>query len=207
MVTSLDQLMNDFAPQDHVGIELSTPSLTHAVWVPLMRLDQVTVERMFRHIEKVIQSNADFTLNGNVILNILHADMGNGKGRANTHTNLRQWLMEKQNSVITINNKDDLCLARGLVTTKARLNKQSDPTINWNNIRKGQCKQTTLTKALYAISGVPEGPCGLEQVDRFQQVLQDYQILVISCIPKDPIVFKGPEKLQETMYTTSARSL
>ncbi|KAJ8019801.1 putative DNA polymerase [Holothuria leucospilota] len=193
MGTLLDQLMDGFAPQDRVGIELLAPSLTHAVWVPLMRRDQVTVERMFRHIEKVIQSNADFTLNGNVILNILHVDMANGTGRVNTHTNMRQWLMKKKKSVITINNKDDLCLARALVTAKARLDKENDRTINWNNIRQGMCEQTKLAKALHANAGVPEGPCSLDEVDRFQQFLQDYQILVISCLPKDPIVFKGPE--------------
>ncbi|KAJ8045575.1 hypothetical protein HOLleu_08609 [Holothuria leucospilota] len=93
METLLDQLMDWFAPQDRVRIGLLGPSLTHAAWVPLMRRDQLTVERMFRHIEKVIQSNADFTLNGNVILYILHVDMANGTGRVNTHTNMRQWLM------------------------------------------------------------------------------------------------------------------
>ncbi|KAJ8049071.1 hypothetical protein HOLleu_01638 [Holothuria leucospilota] len=61
METLMDQLTEGFAPQDRVGIELSAPSLTHAVWIPLMRRYKVTRERIFRHIEKLIQSNADFT--------------------------------------------------------------------------------------------------------------------------------------------------
>ncbi|KAJ8039407.1 hypothetical protein HOLleu_17116 [Holothuria leucospilota] len=36
----MDQLMDGFTPQDRVGIELSAPSWTHAVWVPLVRRDQ-----------------------------------------------------------------------------------------------------------------------------------------------------------------------
>ncbi|KAJ8038770.1 hypothetical protein HOLleu_16293 [Holothuria leucospilota] len=64
METLMNQIMDGFAPQDRVGVELSAPSLSHAVWVPLMRRDQITTERMFGHIEKVIQSNADFKLNG-----------------------------------------------------------------------------------------------------------------------------------------------
>ncbi|KAJ8018899.1 hypothetical protein HOLleu_42863 [Holothuria leucospilota] len=192
METLMNQIMDGFAPQDRVGVELSAPSLSHAVWVPLMRRDQITTERTFGHIEKVIQSNADFKLNGDVILNVLHVDMAHGKGPS--HTNLRQWLMTKKKSVISINNTDELCLARALVTAKARLDKESDRTINWNNIRQGQCEQTQLAKTLHVSANVPEGPCGLDEVARFQQFLTEYQILVITQTPQDPIMFRGPEK-------------
>ncbi|KAJ8017420.1 hypothetical protein HOLleu_45188 [Holothuria leucospilota] len=159
-----------------------------------MRRDQVTTERIFRYIEKVIQSNADFTLNGDVILNVLHVDMANGKGRANTFTNLRQWLVAKKRSVITIKNSDDLCLARALVTAKARLDKEYDRTINWQNIRKGFGEKTTMAKALHGKAGVLEEPCGLDEVARFQEYLAEYQILVITQILQDPIMFRGPDK-------------
>ncbi|KAJ8039717.1 hypothetical protein HOLleu_13810 [Holothuria leucospilota] len=121
METLMDQLMDGIAPQDRVGLELSAPSLTHAVWVPLMRRDQITIERMFSHIEK------------------------------------------------------------------ARLDKASDRTINWQNIRKGFGEQKKVAKTLHVSANVPE-------VARFQQFLTEYQILVITETPQDPIMFRGPEK-------------
>ncbi|KAJ8019392.1 hypothetical protein HOLleu_42055 [Holothuria leucospilota] len=162
---------------------------------------------MFGHIEKVIQYNADFKFNGDATFNVLHVDMVNGKGP--THTNLRHWLIKKKKSVITINNTDDLCLARALVTAKARLDNSNDRTINWKNIRQGFGEQTKLAKDLHVCAGVPEGPCGLDEVNRFQEFLQDYQILVLTQVLQDPFMFRGPEKDQKLclLYHQGPRSL
>lgn len=79
-------------------------------------------------------------------------------------------------SVITIKNTDELCLARALVSTKAREDK--DP--QYETISKGYGLQTHLAYKLHQESGIPEGKCGYPEVLQMQEHLfpQGYQIKV-----------------------------
>ena len=183
----METLITGFAPQDRVGFELHAPTLDRPIWIPLSRRDQVTVDRILFHIQRVLQSKTNFVLDGDVIIKVIHIAMPEGSGR----TNLKSWA-ERKHSVIQIKNKDDLCLARAIVTAKARLDKDTDCTVNWNNIRRGQCEQTRLAKELHRRAGVPEGPCGLDEVASFQAVLPEYQINVVTTGTKDVYLYRGP---------------
>ena len=79
-------------------------------------------------------------------------------------------------SVIRIANKDNLCLARALVTDMARQEKYPD----WSNIRSGRQRQGFLAKQLHQKATIPEDPCGLAEVETFQASISDYQIVVLS---------------------------
>ena len=39
----------------------------------------------------------------------------------------------------------------------------------YQNLRKGYPVQTTMARQLHAIVGVPEGPCGVEELEQFQR--------------------------------------
>ena len=41
---------------------------------------------------------------------------------------------------------------------------------------------------------MPEGPCGLDEVERFQAVLPDYQVNVVTTNPNDLFLFRGPPR-------------
>ena len=112
-----------------------------------------------------------FVLDGDVEIRVIHIEMPHGSGRSN----LKDWTKNKR-GIIRITNKGHLCLARALVTAKARIDKDTDASVKWNNIRQGRSEQERLAKELHERAGVPEGPCGLEEVERFQAVLPDYQV-------------------------------
>ena len=51
-----------------------------------------------------------------------------------------------------------------------------------------------MAKELHQAAGVPEGPCGLAELDKFQQFLTpNYQIKVVSRMKPFFIIFRGPE--------------
>ena len=63
---------------------------------------------------------------------------------------------------------------------------------NWENLKSGQPVQKRLAKELHEQAGVPEGPCGIQQLQQFQQALgPEYQLLVMSRIKPFFIIFKG----------------
>ena len=120
----LERFVEGFAAQDRVGFEIHAPSLDHPIWIQLMRRDQVSVQRILQAIFRVLQSKTAFVLDGDVEIRVLHIEMPHGSGRSN----IRSWVNNKR-SIISISSKDHLCLARALVTAKARIDKDTDPTV------------------------------------------------------------------------------
>ena len=96
--------------------------------------EKLTTEKVLSHVEKVVQSNEEFRLNDTVIVDIIHVKMPQGSGKSRlkrTTYDIREYLKKKK-SIITINNKDDFCLARALAVSIARIEK--DPM--YEQIRK-----------------------------------------------------------------------
>ena len=62
------------------------------------------------------------------------------------------------------------------------------------NLRRGKPAQLVQAQALRRDAGVPEGPCGLPEIDTFQKHLTEYQIVVLSLDHMYQIIFKGPPR-------------
>ena len=71
---------------------------------------------------------------------------------------------------------------------------------DWNSIRQGRERQSILAKELHQKAGVPEGLCGLSEVATFQQVIQDYQIVVLSSDHFTAIVYEGPRREKQIYW-------
>lgn len=88
--------------------------------------------------------------------------------------------------MVTINNKDELCCARAIVTKKAR--EDNDP--QYKHLRLGHPFQKQLAKKLHQDAGVSEGPCGREELKKFQVYLgSEYQLIVLEGM-KGQLLFK-----------------
>ena len=105
--------------------------------IPFMPLAQLTTERVFSQIERIIQSNQDFRLNDTVTVDIIRVEEPQGgasNGRSKrTILNIREYLKKKK-SVITITNTDNLCLGRALAVAIARI--ENDP--KYHQIRESK---------------------------------------------------------------------
>ena len=173
----IEDVTSDMNPNDQVRFILRSDQLQTPISIPFLPLEQLTTEKVLSHIEKVIQSNEDFRLNDTVTVDIIHVETPQGSGRSKRTTlNIREYL-KKKGSVISINNKDDFCLARALAVGIAKIEK--DP--RYRQIIDSK-RHIQLDRALdlHQAANVPLGPCGMNEVKLFQQHLTNYQIIVVS---------------------------
>ncbi|PFX16658.1 hypothetical protein AWC38_SpisGene19052 [Stylophora pistillata] len=92
------------------------------------------------------------------------------------------------------NTQDDLCLARVIWLTKAHLHKDDDKEgyNYYKNLRQNPLTLTRCAKYLHRKAGVPEGPCGREELKKFQEYLaSDYRLKVMSFNYPYRISFEG----------------
>ena len=185
---------------DQVRFVLSSNQLQAPIALPFCSLEELTTEKVLAQVEKVVQSNEEFRLNDTVNIDIIRVQMPQGSGKSKVKRqilNIRDYL-KKKGSVITINNKDDLCLARALVVSIARIEQDH----RYNHIRNSSRPlQRERAFELHRAASVPLGPCGLNEVDLFQHYLVNYQIIVVSgdqnntiIYPPQPRANPNPEK-------------
>ena len=184
----LEEVTEGMAPNDQVRFILRTEQLDTPISLPFMTVEQLNAERVYSELERVIQSNQDFRLNDTVTIDINHVKtpQGSGKSRVKRITlNIREYLNNKK-SIVRINNTDDLCLARALVVSIARIEK--DP--KYKYIRdSNRPLQRERAFDLHEAANVPLGPCGLNEVALFQQYLINYQIIVVSGDHDNSIIY------------------
>ena len=72
----------DMNKKDHVRFVLRSEQLDTPISLPFLPVEQLTTERVFSQIERVIQSNQDFRLNYTVTIDIIHVVAPQGSGRS-----------------------------------------------------------------------------------------------------------------------------
>lgn len=86
-------------------------------------------------------------------------------------------LAKKKRCIVQIRNKDELCLARAIVTMKEKVDKGS----YYKALKKGGRLQLQWAYRLHREANVLEGPCGFEELQKFQDYLgpNGYQLIVV----------------------------
>ena len=184
-----EHLLNDVTKEmndrDQVRFVLRSEQLDTPISIPFMPVVQLTPERVFSQIERVVQSNRDFRLNDTVVVDIVHVEAPQGSGRKRTILNIKEFLHKKK-SIIVIKNNDDLCLARALVVAIAKIEKDPSYHILMNAERRTQEKKA---RELHELAKVPLGPCGLPEVELFQKYLTKYEINIVSTAHDSSIIY------------------
>ena len=182
----LEEVKEGMAPNDKIRFILRSEQLDTPISLPFMTVEQLTTERVYSQIERVIQSNQEFRLNDTVIVDINHVVAPEGSGRSKrTIFNIRDHLKQKK-SIVCINNTDDLCLARALAVAIARI--ENDP--KYKHIRRSDRPlQRQRALDLHQAANVPLGPCGIAEVKLFQNYLVNYQIIVVSGAHNNSIIY------------------
>ena len=184
LIKDVTQGMNS---TDQVRFVLSSNQLQFPISLPFCPLEELTTEKVLAQVEKVVQSNEEFRLNDTVNIDIIRVEMPQGSGKSKVKRqilNIRDYL-KKKSSVICINNMDDLCLARALVVSIARI--EQDP--QYRGISRGSGIQRERAFDLHEAANVPLGRCGLNEVDLFQHYLTQYQIIVVSGDQNNAIIY------------------
>ena len=182
----LEEVTEGMPPNDKIRFILRSEQLETPISLPFMTVEELTTEKVFSQIERVIQSNQEFRLNDTVTIDINHVKTPEGRGKSKRTTlNIRDHLKKKQ-SIIRINNKDDFCLARALAVSIARI--ENDP--RYEQIKRtGRHIQLERALDLHQAANVPLGPCGIDEVKLFQNYLVNYQIIVVSGTHNNSIIY------------------
>ena len=191
----LEEVTEGMAPNDKVRFILRSEQLETPISIPFLSVEELTTERVFSQIERVIQSNQEFRLNDTVTIDINHVESPQGRGKSKskrTTLNIREHLKAKK-TIIRINNKDDFCLARALAVAIAKI--ENDPKYNQIKDSRGHI-QLDRALDLHQAANVPLGPCGIEEVKLFQNYLSNYQIIIVSGTHNNSIIY--PPKPSDT---------
>ena len=122
---------------------------------------------------------------------ITYPDKG-GKGPASNNPGRLPFTMmhKKKDCMIKITNSDESCYARAIATMKEYVD--GDPQKQYDNLGRGRPIQARLGKQPHRNANVSEGPCGYEELEKFQAFLgpQGYKIIVVDYVSY-AIFFRG----------------
>ena len=120
-----------------------------------------------------------------------------GSKRAGGGAGQKIWdqMAKESRCVCEIKNKDTLCCTRAIVVMREYTKRQAGEENTFENIRKDRGKnsqQLKQAKKLHEEAGVSDGPCGLEEIELFQDYLgpQGYRIIVVGAA-RGGVIFKG----------------
>ena len=93
------------------------------------------------------------------------------------------------------NNDDELCCGRAIVVMREYAKRQAGEPNCYENVRQNRGKNTQqlkLARQLYKEAGVLEGPCGFEEIEKFQNYLgpKGFQLIVVDPV-RGGVIFTG----------------
>lgn len=144
-----------------------------------------------------LNSNETFDSNQGFLVDMVLVRMASqGAGRRkNNPSRLCLDCENKKKCIIPIRNKDNLCCARAVVIMRAHCHKQEGRVAHrlYENLHHGYLVQDEEARQLHSLAGVPEGSCGVKELQQFQQALgSQYQLLVMCRSKPFSLIFKGP---------------
>lgn len=191
------------SPQDRIGLTISNSSRPdqRSIGISLRRADQLDADVILQTIEKVMQSNEQFFMDGQLIVRYIHIKLPAGEGRKSTDliSNFHDFCLKKQ-SILVIQNRDKLCLARALVTARAFVHKDETPqklkfynSIRHSRLSRVDCQKREAEK-LCREAGVnlTQGG-GIDELHKFQNYLREYKITVFTDRIGKKVMFEGPD--------------
>ena len=117
-VRGFERRMNIQTPPenvDYIGITFNSDKFTRGpAWLSFRYVHDFHADDLWKLIDKIIQSIADFEISDDFIINSCIVDLVAGSGRIK----LTDKSVSKR-SILQMNNKDNLCLPRAIVAARA----------------------------------------------------------------------------------------
>ena len=206
----MDNLMEDMAidtKEYHLALQIGSKehfkesSNTGETWhIPaddyFNRL-QMT-QAMLGHIANVLNSGEFISSDRgfSASMTLIRRDVKGGK-RAGYKPGAKIWeeVVKELRCVHEIQNKDELCCGRAIVVMREHAKKKAGEKNCYENIcqdRGKNSQQLKEAKQLYKEAGVPEGSCGYEEIQTFQDYLgpKGYQLIVVDPV-RGGVIFTG----------------
>ena len=192
-------VLEPFRPTDRVrlSIESSSLKLGIPVWTPLTELSQLTTARWMMEVEKVLNSQESFVFDGSFKVRVDVASPPGGACRRDVPKQMEKFLA-KMHCVISVNNEDEICMARALVIAKATVDCGSSTAKPVMKLRRGIKAQRKAAQVLVRQARLPFRRFTIDDLPAFERVLGDkYQVYVLSLDHASAIVYPKPASGQE----------
>ena len=190
-------------PHHFVNMAITANGFTHAYQTVNFTVQEflnrtARLDEMLQKLAGKLNSNESFNPRDGFSVDVVFVRMP-GKGKGRKKNNPGQRCMDNENKkkrcIIAIQNDDDICCARAIVTMREHCNKDdsNDAFHNFHNMRRGRVIQEHAAIELHRLAGVERGPCGLQELEKFQRYLQPtYQLLVMCRTKPFFLIYKGP---------------
>ena len=205
------QIAADARPHDQMHFSIQAHGFTHAFRSVNLQVQDFLdrdqyVEELLDTLAGKLNSNEEFHPDQGLQVDMVLVRMptpGSGRGRKrNVGERSLYEDSKRKKAIIPIDNKDELCCARAIVTMRAWVHREERPRFDspihpgrdWCNCRDGLPRQGDLARELHRDAGVPEGPCGIPEVAKFQEFLTPhYQIKVVNRMKHFGVIYRGPD--------------
>ena len=183
---------------------LMHPALDKPVSLPFKSISELKASDIITQISKIIQSKSEFDLSLGFTVNIVIVQLPYGGRNLRVCSNWEQFKKDSRCIIRIINTKADeradrseICCARAIVVGQEYADGGPDMD---SNRRTNSGLQRERAIRLHQSTGVPMGPCGLREIQIFQDHFEgSYQINVISIHQNFERVFSGSD-LQVVQY-------
>ncbi|XP_055336280.1 uncharacterized protein LOC129586839 [Paramacrobiotus metropolitanus] len=183
----LDTVLAGVARHQYVRVSVDSAHLSFPIWTPPTLRSQLTVQRWMAEISKVLNSHQEFVIDGSFEVLLEHTEIPSGRCARDVPPMLYQKL-KKMTSVILVNNDDEICMARALVIGRAFADGHKEYA---RHIAKGKREILALSKDLIKKAGLPMREYSLADIPAFENVLRGYQVVVVSTMQANSIVYSG----------------
>ncbi|XP_054708518.1 uncharacterized protein LOC129218306 [Uloborus diversus] len=185
---------SDLAPVDLIRFCIQSDDLDVPISTTLMRVSDLTVEKILAAVLKVLQSKKHIKLDTTFSVDVVTIRRPVGAGRRRfVNPDVDKLL---KTSILAIPSDDlGLCCAKAIVFALAHLH--ADVTAINALKRKDRPALTTRAMDLHKAAGVPLGPCTYREIAIFEQHL-NVQIVVFSSENLNKVSYKGqnrPERI------------
>ena len=203
----LDQARGDLAGNNLGRVVIQHDALSNPIVVLLRPLDDLNANTVMETIEKILNSHENLSIDDSFDITVGSIELPKGGARCRT-TRLdgEGNSLERKKSIVTILNNDQLCMARSISVSWAKLNRCSAaewkdiarsrgsktnlelilehckvPESYYRDLRKHERKeQTAIAKAISRLAGVPlDRPASLSNIPAFEDVL-GVRVMVVS---------------------------
>ena len=121
LFTSIIEDITQFSDKDDlIRLAVQSPDLDFPIQVPFVKTSLLSAEHILSEIERVLQSFEEFMLDGAFEIDIIHVKNPSGGVWSSHYIDLDAFLKNKK-CIIRIQNKDELCCARAIITAKAKI--------------------------------------------------------------------------------------
>ncbi|GFR08216.1 DNA_pol_B_2 domain-containing protein [Trichonephila clavata] len=175
--TLLRRMTSSLEPTDLIRVIIFSEHLDRPISTHLMLVSEMSVEKIMACATKVLQSKTEVRLDEGFNIEIITIRRPVGSGKRNRRVIIPSIDRLRKTSIRCVPDDDlNICCAKAILLAIAEVEKDAD--LRYLR-RKDCCILQKRAIALHQKTGVPQRPCGFEEIALFEQYLKA-QVIAIS---------------------------